>query len=281
MKILVTGGGGFLGQALCRGLVERGHQVLAFNRSHYPELQALGVGQIRGDLADPQAVLQAVLYWTGGQPFLTQRVLNLVVQEADLRLSPPDLVAQVVTSQLIDNWEAQDVPPHLKTIRDRILRSDERLRGRLLGIYQQVLDAEPPPLSSRKEGGIIADESYEQLQLRLMTEQVALPWDWPVEVNQLEAAAFCRWQAAQTGLPIQLPSEGEWALLRDQLAGDQPDWVEAPGNLNLARFASSCPVDACPQTPKDIEIANGLTIATMNAGAASSFSPFRCRPPGG
>nr|NCR75131.1 hypothetical protein [Microcystis aeruginosa K13-06] len=141
------------------------------------EAQPLMQGLV-GKVDDPQAVLQAVLYWTGGQPFLTQRVLNLVVQEADLRLSPPDLVAQVVTSQLIDNWEAQDVPPHLKTIRDRILRSDERLRGRLLGIYQQVLDAEPPPLpipplspspplSSRKEGGIIADESYEQLQLRL------------------------------------------------------------------------------------------------------------------
>ncbi len=130
------------------------------------EAQPLMQGLV-GKVDDPQAVLQAVLYWTGGQPFLTQRVLNLVVQEADLRLSPPDLVAQVVTSQLIDNWEAQDVPPHLKTIRDRILRSDERLRGRLLGIYQQVLDAEPPPLSSRKEGGIIADESYEQIQLRL------------------------------------------------------------------------------------------------------------------
>lgn len=130
------------------------------------EAQPLMQGLV-GKVDDPQAVLQAVLYWTGGQPFLTQRVLNLVVQEADLRLSPPDLVAQVVTSQLIDNWEAQDVPPHLKTIRDRILRSDERLQGRLLGIYQQVLDAEPPPLSSRKEGGIIADESYEQLQLRL------------------------------------------------------------------------------------------------------------------
>jgi hypothetical protein len=36
-------------------------------------------------------------------------------------------------------------------------------------------------------------------------------------------------------------------------------------------------VDACPETEAEIEIANGLTIATMNAGAASSFSPFRCR----
>ncbi len=59
MKILVTGGGGFLGQALCRGLVERGHRVVSFNRGHYPVLADLGVGQIQGDLADPHAVTHA------------------------------------------------------------------------------------------------------------------------------------------------------------------------------------------------------------------------------
>lgn len=59
MKILVTGGGGFLGQALCRGLVERGHQVASFNRGHYPALDAQGVEQLRGDLADREAVLAA------------------------------------------------------------------------------------------------------------------------------------------------------------------------------------------------------------------------------
>jgi nucleoside-diphosphate-sugar epimerase len=59
MKILVTGGGGFLGQALCRGLAERGHEVTSFNRGHYPELDALGVRQVRGDLADRDAVLAA------------------------------------------------------------------------------------------------------------------------------------------------------------------------------------------------------------------------------
>lgn len=48
---------------------------------------------------------------------------------------------------------------------------------------------------------------------------------------------------------------------------------------NQAFIDSGClaDVDACPQTDDDIEVANGLTIATMNAGAASSFSPFRCR----
>ncbi|MBP6798803.1 MAG: NAD-dependent epimerase/dehydratase family protein [Luteimonas sp.] len=59
MKILVTGGGGFLGQALCRGLVERGHAVASFNRGHYPALDALGVRQLRGDLADRDAMLAA------------------------------------------------------------------------------------------------------------------------------------------------------------------------------------------------------------------------------
>ena len=59
MNILVTGGGGFLGQALCRGLVERGHAVTSFNRGHYPVLDALGVRQVQGDLADREAVMAA------------------------------------------------------------------------------------------------------------------------------------------------------------------------------------------------------------------------------
>lgn len=59
MKILVTGGGGFLGQALCRGLLERGATVVSFNRGHYPELTALGVAQVQGDLADAAAVNEA------------------------------------------------------------------------------------------------------------------------------------------------------------------------------------------------------------------------------
>ncbi|MEO5566701.1 MAG: 2-alkyl-3-oxoalkanoate reductase [Luteimonas sp.] len=56
MKILVTGGGGFLGQALCRGLVQRGHDVTSFNRGRYRPLDDLGVRQLQGDLADADAV---------------------------------------------------------------------------------------------------------------------------------------------------------------------------------------------------------------------------------
>ncbi|RNF82373.1 2-alkyl-3-oxoalkanoate reductase [Montanilutibacter psychrotolerans] len=59
MKILVTGGGGFLGQALCRGLRARGHEVVSFNRGRYPALDAIGVTQVQGDLASRDAVVAA------------------------------------------------------------------------------------------------------------------------------------------------------------------------------------------------------------------------------
>lgn len=59
MKILVTGGGGFLGQALCRGLRARGHEVVSFNRGDYPALVAIGVQQLRGDLAVRDEVVAA------------------------------------------------------------------------------------------------------------------------------------------------------------------------------------------------------------------------------
>lgn len=60
MKVLVTGGGGFLGQAICRRLRARGYEVLSFNRGTYPALEAMGVAQVQGDLADAAAVAAAV-----------------------------------------------------------------------------------------------------------------------------------------------------------------------------------------------------------------------------
>ena len=57
--ILVTGGGGFLGKAIARRLVERGDRVSSLSRGFYDELAAIGVQQIRGNLADAPTVLDA------------------------------------------------------------------------------------------------------------------------------------------------------------------------------------------------------------------------------
>ncbi|MFZ2956221.1 MAG: NAD-dependent epimerase/dehydratase family protein [Candidatus Ozemobacteraceae bacterium] len=59
MKALVTGGGGFLGKAIAKKLLESGVQVRSFSRGTYPDLQKLGIETFSGDIADGAAVEQA------------------------------------------------------------------------------------------------------------------------------------------------------------------------------------------------------------------------------
>jgi len=59
-NVLVTGGGGFLGGAIVRRLVARGDRVRSFSRGTYPNLEEMGIAQIRGDLADKNALSRAL-----------------------------------------------------------------------------------------------------------------------------------------------------------------------------------------------------------------------------
>jgi WD40 repeat protein len=106
----------------------------------------------------PQSVLEAIIYWTGGQPFLTQKLCQLVSDEgvAIPATKEVETVEKLVAQRIIKHWESQDEPVHLKTIRDRLLR-DEQRAGRLLGLYQQIL----------QQGGMAADDSPETGELQL------------------------------------------------------------------------------------------------------------------
>lgn len=59
MRILVTGGGGFLGGAICGQLLARGHEVIAYQRSECPELAEAGARVIRGDITDADLLEEA------------------------------------------------------------------------------------------------------------------------------------------------------------------------------------------------------------------------------
>ncbi|MFB0975253.1 MAG: 5-histidylcysteine sulfoxide synthase, partial [Tolumonas sp.] len=115
----------------------------------------------------------------------------------------------------------------------------------------------------------------QSLQLRLMCKEIPMPWDWPVETNQLEAAAYCRWKAARTGLPIQLPSEAEWMVLRNTIDVDKPDWNKAPGNINLEYWSSSCPIDQFRQGQFYDVIGN---VWQWTSTAIDGFEGFRVHP---
>ncbi|CAM5218894.1 5-histidylcysteine sulfoxide synthase/putative 4-mercaptohistidine N1-methyltransferase OS=Castellaniella defragrans OX=75697 GN=HNR28_000661 PE=4 SV=1 [Castellaniella defragrans] len=79
--------------------------------------------------------------------------------------------------------------------------------------------------------------------LRLMTQEIPMPWAWPVEVNYLEAKAFCNWKASETGEPVRLPTEDEWYRLYDAAGLKDPSDAPCAANLHLDHGASSCPVD--------------------------------------
>ncbi|MBD2498161.1 tetratricopeptide repeat protein [Nostoc sp. FACHB-280] len=128
------------------------------------EIEPLAKG-LAGKVGNPQAVMQEVLAWTGGQPFLTQRVCELLgkalsIEKRDFRSVDEnqiiELVKEIIHNQIIDNWEANDKQEHLKTIRDRLLINEE-VSVALLGLYQQILQ--------QKE--MTADSGFEQMRLRL------------------------------------------------------------------------------------------------------------------
>lgn len=121
------------------------------------EVDPLAEG-LREKVDDPQAVLREILFWSGGQPLLTQKLCQLIAKSPFFIAagSETELVERLVRFRVIENWEAQDEPEHLRTIQDRILRQ-ERRAARLLGMYQQIL----------QQGSIAADGTPDQIELRL------------------------------------------------------------------------------------------------------------------
>ncbi|MBH8571769.1 AAA-like domain-containing protein [Nostocaceae cyanobacterium CENA369] len=119
------------------------------------------LGGLESVVSQPQAILQEVIHWTGGQPFLTQKLCDLITYVASetptgIITLPPGTealwVKQLVKTYIIQNWQSQDEPEHLRTIRDRLLFNQQQA-GRLLGIYQQVLQAESvEDMGTRRRG---------------------------------------------------------------------------------------------------------------------------------
>ncbi|MCF6244939.1 MAG: 5-histidylcysteine sulfoxide synthase [Sulfurovum sp.] len=83
--------------------------------------------------------------------------------------------------------------------------------------------------------------------LRTLSREIPLPLNWPVEVNHLEAAAFCQWKSNILGSTITLPTEDEYVRLRDEsTVSSYIDSIKESkpiANIDLDGFASSVPVD--------------------------------------
>jgi HAMP domain-containing protein len=94
---------------------------------------------IEEQVSNPQSLLREVLGWTNGQPFLTQKICKLIRDQKVeiLANNEASTVEQLVNSRVIHNWELNDEPEHLRTIRDRILQSSYNPKS-LLQLYEQI-----------------------------------------------------------------------------------------------------------------------------------------------
>ncbi|WP_392530690.1 AAA family ATPase [Nostoc sp. C117] len=106
------------------------------------EVYPLGEG-LKEKVSDAIAirkVIREILHWTNGQPFLTQKLCQLIRNSASPipANSEAEWIENLVQTNVLNNWESQDEPEHLRTIRDRILNTDLQV-NHLLELYQQIL----------------------------------------------------------------------------------------------------------------------------------------------
>ena len=146
-------------------------QAIQLNGFQLHEAQPLLQG-LTERVSHPQTVLKEVINWTGGQPFLTQKLCKLIRNSS----SPiptngeAEWVEKLVRSRVIKNWESQDEPEHLRTIRDYLLK-DKRYAVELLRLYRQILHF----------GKVVAVESPEQREL--LMSGLVVKWEGSLRVS--------------------------------------------------------------------------------------------------
>ena len=231
-----------------------------FNIGHAIDLQGfelheaqLLVKGLESAVSNPHAVFKQILAWTSGQPFLTHKICYLAYRSSletagGLVNIPPGAEAfwvdSLVRSQIIDKWESQDEPEHLKTIGDRILRNEQRA-GRLLSIYQQILqNVEVPTDDSREHielllsGLVVKKAGYLQVKNRIYQEVFNIEWV-EKKLGQLRpySQSFDAWVASK--------QTDDSRLLRRQALKDAQIWMQGKSlsDLDYQFLAASAELD--------------------------------------
>ena len=143
--------------AVTPGDLIRDRRQTPFNIGYGIELTELSFAETKKKLIQgleefvekPDLVLQKVFDWTGGQPFLTQKSCQIIVDYAETTQVDVD---SLLEKHIVKDWEDKDNPVHLKHIRDYLL-SDKKL----LRLYQKVL----------KKGEVKFNNSQVQMSLKL------------------------------------------------------------------------------------------------------------------
>jgi hypothetical protein len=138
----------------------------------------------------------------------------------------------VVRSRIINHWESQDEPEHLRTISDRLLRSEQSV-GRLLGIYQQILQGVEVPVDDSREqvelllsGLVVKKQGFLKVKNRIYQEVFHLEWvEKQLAYLRPYSQAFDTWVASN--------QQDQSRLLRGQALIDAQTWAHGKSLSNL------------------------------------------------
>jgi hypothetical protein len=106
------------------------------------------------DYVQDMGVLKKILDWTGGHPFLTQKLCNLWVDQ-NKEIDRIDL--DKIINLMIEEWGNDKYQEHFTTIQNRLLFGKGAKAFNRLNLYREILNC----------GQINCDNSNEQIELRL------------------------------------------------------------------------------------------------------------------
>ncbi|MDB9458428.1 AAA-like domain-containing protein [Dolichospermum circinale CS-545/17] len=130
--------------------IGKGIELTGFTfKESQPLLQGLSV-----KTNQPEELLELILNWTGGQPFLTQEICDLVLNSPQLSENKAEWLENIIRTKIIK--QTQDNHHHFGTIKQRIL-SDEQIAGELLDIYQRIY----------QQGQLVIQNTLEERKLQL------------------------------------------------------------------------------------------------------------------
>jgi len=226
--------------------------AIALSGFSLAEVEPLARG-LNVESGNQQEIIQHILDWTNGQPFLTQKICQIIAhigmdeRGKKIEIAPETesfFVESIVRNSIIDEWQSQDEPEHLKTIRDRLLRNQKRA-GRLLEIYQKILQNQSVKFDNSREqtelilSGIVAKKG-EKLVVKNRIYEAVFNLEWAVE--QLSAIrpysqTFDAWVASS--------QTDESRLLRGRALKDAQIWAmgKSLGDLDYQFLAASVELD--------------------------------------
>ncbi|MDF5710784.1 MAG: AAA-like domain-containing protein [Nostoc sp. S4] len=175
---------------------------------------------------NPHAVLQAILNWTDGQPFLTQKLLQIISHTETIpQNAEASWVENVVRSRILHEWESQDHPEHLRTIRNLLL-ADPEYTGAILVLYQQLLQGVEIRTDSTRvqtklllSGLAIQNAGFLQVKNQIYANVFNLDWiEQQLTLLRPYSQTYNAWQASN--------QQDESRLLRGQALIDAQQWAQ-------------------------------------------------------